>query len=89
MTSRGKRPLGAYMLFSVETRPTLKVQHPDWKFGEIGRELGKQWKALAESAKAKYAGSAAKGQAAWLAAHPKKVKPGAKSDKKKPVKKGK
>ena len=44
----------AYIVFSTEKRESVKKAHPDWAFGQIGKELGKLWQGLSESEKAKY-----------------------------------
>ena len=38
-----KKPLSAYMYFTKDTRPKVKIDHPEFTFGEIGKELGKLW----------------------------------------------
>jgi len=52
--SAGKKKLSGYMKFSQERRPGLKTEQPDLTFGEIGKALGAEWKALSEADKAKY-----------------------------------
>ena len=42
------------MLFAKETRPKVKEEHPDFTFGEVGKELGKRWRALTDEQKAAY-----------------------------------
>ena len=42
------------MLFAKETRPTIKTELPDLTFGEVGKELGKRWRALTDAQKAEY-----------------------------------
>lgn len=49
-----KKPLGAYMYFCKDHRAAIKTEHPDWGLGDIGRELGSQWKELDDKAKVKY-----------------------------------
>merc|ERR1712086_717676 len=43
-----KKPAQGFMLFSKINRPALVKKNPSWGFGEFGKELGKQWKALDE-----------------------------------------
>ena len=50
----GKKKLSSYMLFAKETRPTIKEELPDLTFGEVGKELGKRWRALTDEQKAEY-----------------------------------
>jgi hypothetical protein len=63
------------MRFSSEKQPSIKKAHSDWKLGEVGRELGRQWKAMTEAQKAKYVTAADKDKATWLVTHPKKERP--------------
>jgi len=49
-----KKPLSGYMKFAQQRRPTLKEEKPDLTFGEVGKTLGAEWKALSEAEKAKY-----------------------------------
>jgi len=49
-----KRPLTAYMYFCKDQRADLAAANPDKKFGEIGKLLGEEWKALSEKEKRKY-----------------------------------
>lgn len=37
-----------------KTRATVVKENPGMAFGDIGRELGKRWKSLSASEKAKY-----------------------------------
>eukprot|EP00571_Detonula_confervacea_P014304 CAMPEP_0172301090 /NCGR_PEP_ID=MMETSP1058-20130122/3041_1 /TAXON_ID=83371 /ORGANISM="Detonula confervacea, Strain CCMP 353" /LENGTH=69 /DNA_ID=CAMNT_0013011087 /DNA_START=56 /DNA_END=265 /DNA_ORIENTATION=+ len=50
----GKKKLSNYMIFAKETRPTIKEELPDLTFGEVGKELGKRWRALTDDEKAAY-----------------------------------
>ena len=52
--NRPKRPKTSYLYFCEEKRPLVKNQHPEFKVGEIMKELGKMWKELPEDDKAKY-----------------------------------
>ena len=45
-----KKPLSGFMLFSTETRPTLK----DLPFGEIGKKMGEMWRGLSDTDRAVY-----------------------------------
>jgi hypothetical protein len=49
--SRPKKT-SAFILFSINRRAAIKAENPDFSFGEIGREIGKQWKELKEAEKA-------------------------------------
>ena len=46
-----KRALSAFMYYSQANRPLVKKENPDAGFGEIGKILGEQWKALDASSK--------------------------------------
>merc|ERR1712112_711451 len=69
-----KRPLSAYFIFMGEKRAEVKAANPDWKIGDIAKEMGKMWQAMdekekgpyekkAEAAKKKYAEEMAKYEA--------------------------
>ncbi|RKP09194.1 Nhp6bp [Thamnocephalis sphaerospora] len=49
-----KRALSAYMFFATDNRPRVKEENPDAQFGEIGKILGKEWKAMDEKDKKEY-----------------------------------
>jgi hypothetical protein len=46
--------------FSPPPLPTHSAAHPTWGIGEIGKELGQQWKKVTDAEKVKYAASAEK-----------------------------
>ena len=56
-----KKMPSAYIVFANEKRATLKK---GLSIGEQGRELGKMWRGLSESEKAKYAAKATPSKAA-------------------------
>jgi len=49
-----KRPLSAYFIFMGEKRAEVKAANPDYKIGDIAKEMGKMWQALDEKAKGPY-----------------------------------
>ena len=49
-----KKPLKGYMKFMQEQRPVILKKHPNFSFGEVGKEAGKLWGALSAAEKAKY-----------------------------------
>lgn len=49
-----KRPLSAFMIYSVSIRPSVKTEHPEFSFGQLGREIGAQWRAMTEEQKAPF-----------------------------------
>jgi hypothetical protein len=60
-----KKPLTSYMFYMQQERPSVISDHPEYKFSDIGKEVGRRWKALdsdekqtfqkqADEAKAKY-----------------------------------
>merc|ERR1711890_129200 len=55
-----KRPLSGYFLFMADERKKVTDAHPDWKVGDIAKELGSRWSNLDEKLKAKYQDKAAK-----------------------------
>ena len=44
----------AYNFFVDEKRSQVKDAHPDWKFGDISREVGRMWKELSEAEREPY-----------------------------------
>eukprot|EP00899_Mesostigma_viride_P010265 jgi/Mesvir1/1923/Mv22952-RA.1 len=54
-----KRGLSAYMFYVADARAKLKAERPELSFGELGRVLGEQWKAMSEADKAPYEQKAA------------------------------
>lgn len=53
-TQTGKKKLSGYMVFAKEMRPKVVEENPDFTFGEVGKELGKRWRALSDEAKEEY-----------------------------------
>ena len=49
-----KKPVKGFMLFSQQKRPEIVAANPEMKFGEIGAQLGKLWKALSDEEKAAF-----------------------------------
>jgi hypothetical protein len=49
-----KKGLSSYMFFFKENRERIKSENPDAEFGEIGKLIGAEWKALEEDQKAVY-----------------------------------
>ncbi len=45
------RPVSEYIKWSSKKRSEVKAKHPDWTFGEISKELGRQWKNMGGSSK--------------------------------------
>jgi hypothetical protein len=50
----------AFIQFSNEKRAQVKAENPKAGFGEMGKILGKMWKALSDDEKAKYVSSSKK-----------------------------
>lgn len=50
-----KKALSNYMIFGNEVRPKMMKDHPDWKVGDFGKEIGKQWALVTDKQKEKYA----------------------------------
>ena len=46
--------MNPYMNFVAQERPKIATDHPDFTFGEIGRELGRRWRALTDEEKEKF-----------------------------------
>ena len=49
-----KKGLSSYMFFFKENRERIKSENPEAEFGEIGKLIGAEWKALDEDQKAVY-----------------------------------
>jgi len=41
-----KKPLSGYLFFSTEVRGKIKDANPDFGFGDITKEISRQWKTL-------------------------------------------
>ena len=63
-----KRPASAFIFFSKVERPKLRAENPDMAFGEIGKELGKRWKAMSDAEKKPYLDQNAKAKAVYAKA---------------------
>lgn len=48
------------MWFCQDKRKEVKEAHPEWKVGDIGKELGAMWKNVTDKEKKKYEDQAAK-----------------------------
>ena len=49
-----KKPLNAFVAFSVDERPSVKAENPTFNFREVGKALGERWASLDPERKAKY-----------------------------------
>jgi len=49
-----KRAPTAFILFCNDERPKLQKEHPEMKFGELGKHLGELWNACGDKQKKKY-----------------------------------
>ncbi|KAL6047482.1 Non-histone chromosomal protein 6 [Balamuthia mandrillaris] len=58
--NRPKRCLSAYTIYVTDNRARLKQEHPDLSFGDLSRELARQWKELDPTEKAQYEAKASK-----------------------------
>ncbi|KAF8070915.1 TPS5 [Scenedesmus sp. PABB004] len=63
-----KKALSAFMYFSNATRDKVKADNPGIAFGQIGKVLGEQWKALSAEDKAPFEAQAAKDKERYAAA---------------------
>jgi hypothetical protein len=62
-----KRPLSAYFLFMNVARPQVKKENPDFKIGDIAKEMGKMWGVITPAEKSKYEKEAAGAKKKWEA----------------------
>jgi protein involved in polysaccharide export with SLBB domain len=49
-----KKPLSGFMKFCKEKRPEVMRENPGIEFQNVGKELGKKWRALSEAEKKRY-----------------------------------
>lgn len=49
-----KKPLTAFMFFSMENRPAVIKAEPELKFGEVAKKLGAMWGVMTEEGRAPY-----------------------------------
>ena len=49
-----EKKVSNFQNFCKKHRPELKKKHPEYKFGDVNRELGKMWSKLSEKEKAKF-----------------------------------
>ena len=61
-----KRSKSAYMFYVTERRPTLKVEKPGLPFGDYGKLLGEEWRAICSKARDKYDKLAEKDRARYF-----------------------
>ena len=64
-----KRPLTSFMMYSQKHREAIKAQNPDVSFGQIGKLLGQQWKAIGAEEKAEIEEQAATAKTTYAAMH--------------------
>lgn len=62
-TPKAARGTSSFMFFSTAIRTSVKEENPDMAFGEIAKEIGAQWHALAKKDKVKYEKMAEKSKA--------------------------
>lgn len=53
-SSAAKRPLNSYMKFAQKHRAEVVKAHPTWKVTDVAKELGRRYRELSGSAKARY-----------------------------------
>ena len=51
----GKRKMNPFMKFAQGERKTVVAENPSFAIPEIGKELGKRWRALSDAEKKRYA----------------------------------
>lgn len=91
MTEFIKRPSSAYMLFMQKNRQSFVEKNPGTAFGDIGKALAQQWKALSQTDKQPYEEEAKKAKSQYeekiaSGAVPKPIKRIRKDKQPKPVK---
>lgn len=53
--TRKARKLSGYMKFVQSERKNVMTKNPDMAFGDVGKELGKRWRALSDADKKRFA----------------------------------
>ncbi len=54
MSGKVKRARTAYIYYSQQQRPIVKKAHPEYKFGDIAKHIGAEWKKLDHGQKGPY-----------------------------------
>ena len=54
MSGKVKRARTAYIYYSQQQRPIVKKAHPEYKFGDIAKHIGAEWKKLDDGQKGPY-----------------------------------
>ena len=49
-----KKPVTGYIKFCRTARPRIKKANPKMTFGQLGKAMGAEWRAMSDAAKAKY-----------------------------------
>ena len=49
-----KKPMSAYRFFVQEVHPQIKQENPNFTFSDVGKELGRRWKAVDSVKRAEY-----------------------------------
>lgn len=52
-TRKARKPSG-FMKFSSKERKSVMADNPNMEFADVGRELGKRWRALSDAEKKRY-----------------------------------
>jgi hypothetical protein len=60
-----KRPLSAFFSFSQTKRQEIQQAHPEWKVGDVAKELGRLWKDMDPSEKKEYEDMSARDKARY------------------------
>lgn len=43
IVEKAKRQPSEWILFNKRMRPVVRAEHPDWKFGQVSKEVGRLW----------------------------------------------
>lgn len=49
-----KRALSGFFFYCKDERPKLKVQHPDWRVGQMAKEMSERWNRAPQKVKDKF-----------------------------------
>lgn len=49
-----KKPMSAYFLYGQVRRPELKAEHPEFKLGDLAKQMGEEWRNMSDERKKPY-----------------------------------
>ena len=73
-TSRGQQrkvPFSAYQLFFSDEQAAVKLEHPDWSFGQVSKEVRRRWQSMSTNGRRPFSAKARKGKKEFYNKNPK------------------